>query len=210
MASPTSNPVMMTRTQTGTTATIAFQGSKGFQHNYVVNAFRSIQPCSSFGGSSHAKLKNHGWSMSVDLTNVPDKNSGGDDSDEKRDLVTRQDEEGWVTGFTIKNASPEQYWQQSPTTKTYGVETSVEVGADLFRIFSTSASVSFSYEDQVSSALGKTIYCDCTSSQTGTLYWAPKYTQYHGSYKNGGPSGVDIYIPNGDGQGGYKLRCSEN
>lgn len=145
--------------------------------------------------------------MSVDLINVPDQNSGGDDSDEKRDLVTRRDDEGWVTGFTIKNASPEQYWQQvqaslpggsgsnswtieESDTKTYGVETSVEVGADLFKVFSASASVSFSYEDQVTSTTGQTVLCDCTSSQTGTLYWAPKYTQYHGSYKNGGVSSI--------------------
>lgn len=73
-------------------------------------------------------------------------------------------------------------------TRTHGVETSVEVGADLFKVFSASASVSFSYEDQVTSSTGKEIVCDCSSSQTGTLYWAPEYTQYHGSYKNGGVS----------------------
>lgn len=143
--------------------------------------------------------------MSVDLVGVPGKVSGGNDSDEKRDLVTRQDDEDWVTGFTIRNTSPEQFWQQvqvslpggsgsnewhigESDTKSYGVETSVEIGADLFKVFSASASVSFSYEDEVTSSVDKTIVCDCSSSQSDTLYWAPKCTQYHGSYKSGGVS----------------------
>jgi hypothetical protein len=179
---------------------IDFHGSKEFQHKSVAKAFRSVGPYQGWGTTGHAKLKQHGWITSVDLVAVPNKVAGGDDSDEKHDLVNRQDQD-WVTGFMIRDSPPEKFWQQvqgslsggsgtnkwtirESDTKTYGLETSVEIGANLFNVSSASGSVFFSYEDQVTSSVDTKIIYDCCSSQTGTLYWAPKYTQYHESYRS--------------------------
>ncbi|KAL2207109.1 hypothetical protein CC79DRAFT_1356836 [Sarocladium strictum] len=203
-------------------------GSSGFQQNFVVNSVNAVQSiCPTYGAGGKAQLRDYGWTMFVSMyaaKNKRDLDSGADSELETRsesDLAARQDQDGWTTAFIVENASAPQFRKQvlsglpsggswtitESETISYGWEASVSISADLFGLFTASASVGYSYDESHTSTTATGIPNSCESGQTGFLYWQPTYTLYHGGFADG-PSPADIYIPTGNGK--YEVVCSQN
>lgn len=159
--------------------------------------------CPTYGAGGKAQLRDYGWSMFVSMyavNNKRDLESGSDSQLETRsesDLARRQD--GWTTAFIVENASAPQYRKQvldglpsgsswtitQSETVSYGWEASVSVSADLFGLFTASASVGYDYNESKTSGTATGIPNNCESGQTGFLYWQPTYTLYHGGFADG-------------------------
>lgn len=71
-------------------------------------------------------------------------------------------------------------------SKSWGVEETTSIDADLFEIFSASESVTYKQSDTVTSTITSNIPNTCSGE--GYLYWAPSFTQYHGGFTDGGVS----------------------
>ncbi|KAK6437503.1 hypothetical protein LTR95_006305 [Oleoguttula sp. CCFEE 5521] len=120
----------------------------------------------------------------------------------------------WTTAFTIENSAPSKYRQQvldaqpggsqwtftNSQTQSNKVEASASVNADLFEIFSVSASISTTWEQIFTTTTEQTIVNHCKEDQTGTLNWYPRFTHYHGGFSPNGPAPVDIYVPQSNGK----------
>jgi hypothetical protein len=168
-----------------------------------VNAVQSI--CPTYGAGGKAQLRDYGWTMFVSMyaaKNKRDLDSGADSELETRsesDLAARQDQDGWTTAFIVENASAPQFRKQvlsglpsggswtitESETISYGWEASVSISADLFGLFTASASVGYSYDESHTSTTATGIPNSCESGQTGFLYWQPTYTLYHGGFADG-------------------------
>lgn len=191
---------------------ILFLNGKSFTQNYVVDAIDTLaSDCRANGACGRA-----------DLNSDPDLQMGVNVYASQQNPVKRDN--SWSTAYTIQNAAPEQYRQQvrsatpggsswditDSETRTNKIETSVSISADLFSLFQASASVTYGYEETTEKTESTHIDNTCSTSQTGTLFWYPEFTQYHGGY-SGGPSPADIYIPVSDDFGAvgkYQLVCS--
>lgn len=101
-------------------------------------------------------------------------------------------------------------WSESNTKESSTtVETSVSVSADLWEVFTSSVGISVSQTQSYSSTFTETQPNTCDGE--GYLYFQPLFYQYHGGF-SGGPSPVDIFVPeldsNGKIKGNYFVGCS--
>ncbi|KAK4948837.1 hypothetical protein LTR10_012210 [Elasticomyces elasticus] len=115
----------------------------------------------------------------------------------------------WENAFTIHHSAPKQYRQlvqdalpggsswtlTKDDTQTNSLQTSASVSANVFEIFTAEMSVQYTHDETVTTTSTETIPNHCKDNQMGTLWWYPLFTRYHGGFLGGGPSPVDIYVP---------------
>ena len=107
-----------------------------------------------------------------------------------------------VTTSTRDQISPSSgsgVTQEYTTTESFrtSIESSVEIGANFFEVFSASVSISFGYEESMSYA--STVKFDptgrCEPNQRGIPYMYPHFDKYLGYFTDNPDEEVEWFVP---------------
>ncbi|KAI5364593.1 hypothetical protein Slin15195_G041310 [Septoria linicola] len=205
-----------------------------FRQFHLVQAIDTLESqCKVSGAGGVASLYNAGGDIYVSIYSMssPPANSlqtiPAEDVEAKKNKKTKRENTSWNTVFTVENATPEQYRQQvldalpggstwsitTESSQTSSIESTTELSADLFSLFSATQSISVGYEETLTYSTTQDIPNNCGNDQTGTLYWYPLYTEYRGGWSPDGPSPATIYVPNKNGDsasGVFRVLCGNN
>lgn len=136
----------------------------------------------------------------------------------------RQDEDpGEWTSFLISTSVPKpgnrlqasnklssgakETWEFSES-HTFGIETTVEMGASFFEVFSVSMSISMKYEETYEVSHSQE-YTAGECPEFGVVYWEPVYDRYTGKFSNRDEE-QEYWIPrelNGNAEGRFVTEC---